>query len=177
MRHKTSIIILSYNTLELLRLCVNSIREYTEVGTYEIIVVENASKDGSAEWLREQMDLRCIYNEENRGFPGGCNQGLTAATGRDLLLLNSDTVVTKDWLKNLRLALYSSARVGRRELCHELLLQQPADRGALRALGRYAGICSTPQRAESRPLAKEDDARGLLLSVQARGVREGRLPR
>ena len=52
MCHKTSIIILSYNTLEMLQLCIESIREYTEVGTYEIIVVENASKDGSAEWLK-----------------------------------------------------------------------------------------------------------------------------
>ena len=112
MRHKTSIIILSYNTQELLQLCLASIYEYTEAGTYEIIVVENGSEDGSAEWLKEQQGLICIYNDENRGFPKGCNQGLKAATGTELLLLNSDTVVTKDWLKNLRLALYSSAKVG-----------------------------------------------------------------
>ena len=112
MHDKTSIIILSYNTLELMQLCIQSIHAHTEAGTYEIIVVENASTDGSAEWLKAQEDLVYIYNDENRGFPGGCNQGLTAATGRDLLLLNSDTVVTKDWLKNLRLALYSNARVG-----------------------------------------------------------------
>ena len=112
MRHKTSIIILSYNTLEMLQLCIESIREHTEEGTYEIIVVENASKDGSAEWLKEQEDLRCIYNEENQGFPGGCNQGLKIAEGTELLLLNSDTVVTKDWLPNLRRALYSDPAVG-----------------------------------------------------------------
>ena len=112
MCHKTSIIILSYNTLEMLQLCIASIREYTEVGTYEIIVVENASKDGSAEWLKEQGDLRCIYNEENQGFPRGCNQGLKIAEGTELLLLNSDTVVTKDWLSNLRRALYSDPAVG-----------------------------------------------------------------
>ena len=66
MCHKTSIIILSYNTLEMLQLCIESIREHTDEGTYEIIVVENASKDGSAGWLMEQEDLHCIYNEENR---------------------------------------------------------------------------------------------------------------
>lgn len=76
MRHKTSIIILSCNTLEFLQLCIASIHEYTEAGTYEIIVVDNASEDGSAEWLKEQKNLRCIYNEENLGFPKGCNQGL-----------------------------------------------------------------------------------------------------
>ena len=112
MRYKTSIVILSYNTLQLLQLCIESIREHTEAGTYEIIVVENASKDGSAAWLKEQSDLRCIYNEKNLGFPKGCNQGLAIATGTELLLLNSDTVVTQNWLKNLRCALYSSPQAG-----------------------------------------------------------------
>ena len=112
MRHKTSIIILSYNTLEMLQLCIESVREHTEEGTYEIIVVENASKDGSAGWLKEQEDLRCIYNEENQGFPKGCNQGLAIAEGTELLLLNSDTIVTKNWLSNLRRALYSSSVIG-----------------------------------------------------------------
>ena len=51
MNHKRSLIILSFNTLELLQLCIASVREHTEAGTYEIIVVDNASKDGSAEWL------------------------------------------------------------------------------------------------------------------------------
>ncbi len=112
MSHKTSIIILSYNTLELLQLCIESIRTYTEAGTYEIIVVENASEDGSAAWLRAQEDLVCIYNEENQGFPKGCNQGLKIASGTELLLLNSDVIVTKDWLENMRRALYSASSVG-----------------------------------------------------------------
>ena len=129
MCHKTSIIILSCNTLELLQLCIASIHEYTEAGTYEIIVVDNASEDGSAEWLKEQKDLRCIYNEENLGFPKGCNQGLEIATGTELLLLNSDTVVTKDWLKNLRRALCSSSKVG--------------------AVGCVTNYCSNNQRIEA----------------------------
>ena len=112
MRHKTSIIILSYNTLEMLQICIRSIREHTEAQTYEIIVVDNASKDGSVVWLKEQEDLRCIYNEENQGFPKGCNQGLSIAEGTELLLLNSDVIVTKNWLENLRRALCSSPRVG-----------------------------------------------------------------
>ena len=112
MNHKTSIIILSFNTLELLQLCIASVREHTEAGTYEIIVVDNASKDGSAEWLKEEKGLICICNEENVGFPKGCNQGLEVATGTELLLLNSDVIVTKNWLRNLRRALYSSPKVG-----------------------------------------------------------------
>lgn len=108
----TSIIILSYNTLELLKMCIESIRAFTDYGTYEIIVVENASIDGSAKWLHLQEDIRCIFNTENVGFPKGCNQGMKIANGDSILLLNSDTIVTPRWLNQLRRALYSSDDIG-----------------------------------------------------------------
>ncbi len=110
--NKTSIIILSYNTLNMTQMCIESIRRHTENGSYEIIVVDNGSKDGSVEWLREQGDVRLIANEENKGFPGGCNQGLRIAKGSELLLLNSDTIVTPRWLDQLKEALYSSPEIG-----------------------------------------------------------------
>ena len=110
---KTSIIILSYNTQEYTRLCIESIKAYTPKNSYEIIVVDNASEDGSREWLRQQKDVKLIENSENKGFPAGCNQGMQAAeAGNDLLLLNSDTIVTTRWLDNLQTALYSDAKVG-----------------------------------------------------------------
>ena len=109
---KTSIIIVSYNTLELTQLCLMSLREYTPAEMAEIIVVDNASSDGSREWLKEQPDIRLICNEENRGFPQGCNQGMEIAAGDSILLLNSDTIVTANWLQNLRNALFSSPEVG-----------------------------------------------------------------
>ncbi len=100
--HKVSIIILSYHTFAYTRLCLESIRTYTEPGTYEIIVVDNGSRDGSLAYLRAQPDVRLIENGENRGFPAACNQGMRAAAkGNDLLLLNSDTIVTPHWLENL----------------------------------------------------------------------------
>jgi GT2 family glycosyltransferase len=108
----TSIVILNYNTLDCTKLCIESIRHYTKKGRYEIIVVDNASVDGSVEWLKLQSDLRCIYNEENFGFPKGCNQGIAIATGSAILLLNSDTIVTPRWLEQLELALYSSEKIG-----------------------------------------------------------------
>ena len=107
----TSIIILSYNTLELTKMCLESIRAHTPEH-YELILVDNASTDGSLEYLREQQDVRLIENKENMGFPKGCNQGLAIAEGDSLLLLNSDTVVTENWLANLKTALYSSEKVG-----------------------------------------------------------------
>lgn len=109
---KTSIIVLSHNTLDYTRLCVESIRTYTELGSYELIVVENGSTDGSCEWLVEQEDVCLLRNEKNLGFPIGCNQGMQKAEGDAFLFLNSDTIVTPNWLNNLRCALFSDESIG-----------------------------------------------------------------
>lgn len=108
----TSIIILSFNTLPYSKQCIESIRQYTSKGTYEIIVVENGSTDGSVEWLRKQADVRLLCNNENKGFPAGYNQGMKVAQGNNLLLLNSDILVTHHWLDNMLAALYSHDMVG-----------------------------------------------------------------
>ena len=108
----TSIIILNFNLREYMQGLLESIRRYTTEGTYEIIVVDNGSQDGSVEWLKSQSDVRLIANRENVGFPKGCNQGLAIAQGDELLLLNNDVVVTQNWLDNLRQALYSAPKVG-----------------------------------------------------------------
>ena len=108
----TSIIILNYNLKEYTQGLLDSIRRYTTQGTYEIIVVDNGSQDGSLEWLQAQSDVRLIANWRNVGFPKGCNQGMTIAQGDELLLLNNDVLVTPHWLDNLRQALYSASEVG-----------------------------------------------------------------
>lgn len=113
----TSIIILSYNTKELTKLCIQSIRQHTRPGVYELIVIENASRDGSFNWLKAQPDVKLICNTKNEGFPKGCNQGLAMAKGEDLLLLNSDTVVTPRWLEQMLIALHSSSKVGAVSCC------------------------------------------------------------
>ena len=109
---RTSIIILSYNALDYTQLCLESIRQNTKQGTYEIIVVDNGSTDGSAEWLQSQNHIRCILNRDNKGFPKGCNQGLKLAAGENLLLLNNDTIVTPGWLDNMLTALHSRPDIG-----------------------------------------------------------------
>ncbi|RJR25691.1 glycosyltransferase family 2 protein [Candidatus Microgenomates bacterium] len=129
-----SIIIVSYNTKELLRKCLESvIRDQLSGISYqgsvvgknkkpvtdnqlpvtEIIVVDNASKDGSVEYLRELVDnspttdhrspitLRLIENKENFGFAKAANQGIRIAKGENILLLNSDTKLTENSLKSL----------------------------------------------------------------------------
>lgn len=108
----TSIVILNKDLLAYTKQLIESIRQFTEKGSYEIIVVDNGSQDGSVEWLRQQNDVRLIINPENVGFPKGCNQGMEIAKGQEILLLNNDTVVTINWLSNLRRALYSKSCVG-----------------------------------------------------------------
>lgn len=109
---KTSIVILTYNKLDYTKLCIESIRKYTEKDSYEIIIVDNNSTDGTVEWLKLQHDIRTIFNSENMGFPKGCNQGIEIAEGDDILLLNNDTIVTPRWLDNMTKCLYSSDDIG-----------------------------------------------------------------
>ncbi|MBE6105123.1 glycosyltransferase family 2 protein [Anaerovibrio lipolyticus] len=108
----TSIVILNYNTIDYIQTCVESIRAFTEKGRYEIIIVDNGSQDGSVEWLKSQADLKCIFNEKNEGFPKGCNQGMAIATGSEIMLLNSDVIVTPRWHAQMIKALYSSDDIG-----------------------------------------------------------------
>lgn len=109
---KTSIVILTYNKLEYTQQCIESIRKYTAPESYEIIVVDNRSTDGTVEWLSNQNDIKTILNNDNLGFPKGCNQGIEISTGDNVLLLNNDTIVTHNWLDNLLNCLYSNEKIG-----------------------------------------------------------------
>ena len=111
--NKTSIIILTYNNFLYTKDCISSIRKYTDKDTYEIIVVDNNSSEETVSWLKKQKDLKIIYNKENIGFPKGVNLGITlACKENDILLLNNDTIVTSNWLNNLKKCLYSEPMIG-----------------------------------------------------------------
>jgi GT2 family glycosyltransferase len=89
-----SVIIVSYNTRELLMNCLRSIRDCSKEAAIEILVVDNNSGDGSADSVeRDFQEVRLIRNRENTGFAAANNQALHEATGRYLMLLNSDTLV------------------------------------------------------------------------------------
>jgi GT2 family glycosyltransferase len=89
-----SIIIVNYNTRILLRACLCSVFRQATKTDFEVIVVDNASTDGSREMLEQEFPhVTKIYNEKNRGFAAANNQAIKQAKGEYILLLNSDTEV------------------------------------------------------------------------------------
>jgi N-acetylglucosaminyl-diphospho-decaprenol L-rhamnosyltransferase len=89
-----SIVVVSWNTRDLLRSCLQSIRETAAELDHEVIVVDNASSDGSAEMVsREFPDALLIVNTRNVGFAGANNQAIVVGKGDFVLLLNSDAVL------------------------------------------------------------------------------------
>ncbi|MRR53110.1 MAG: glycosyltransferase [Deltaproteobacteria bacterium] len=99
-----SIVILTFNQLGKTKDCIDSIQKHTPE-LHEIIFIDNGSTDGTSTWLRELCNnndnYTLIRNKENRGFAAGCNQGIAAAIGEYVLLLNNDVIVTENWLDGL----------------------------------------------------------------------------
>lgn len=102
---KVSVVVLCYNNIEFTQACLHSIDLYSDYPNLEIIAVDNASSDGTPEYLREwaaAADNRVfIRNDSNLGFSAGNNVGLRAATGEYLVILNNDTYVTPGWVRGL----------------------------------------------------------------------------
>ena len=113
-----SIVIVSYNDMELCRQCLYAIRRYLQTDSYEVIVVDNASTDEEVRrFLREyaagDSHVRLLENEKNEGFPVGCNIGLSAANPEnDVFFLNNDAILMPNALFWLRMGLYSDKRNG-----------------------------------------------------------------
>ncbi len=102
---RASVVVLTHDNLAFTRMCLASVLENTDYPNYELIVVDNASSDGTVEELQRLENLtplvRAIMNDHNAGFGPGNNQGLAAARGEILVLLNNDTVVPRGWLTRL----------------------------------------------------------------------------
>lgn len=96
-----SVIVVNYNTGPLLERCVDSIRRFSDGIPLEILVVDNASTDGSADRLGRLSEIRLIRNRENLGFAQATNQGIEASRGRYLLLLNPDAYLVSPIFRSL----------------------------------------------------------------------------
>ncbi len=98
---KVSIIIPAYNNLQLTRQAVQAVLDNTVYPDYEIILIDNASADGTREAFQSHPDLLYIRNEQNVGFARANNQAAEYAAGEFLVLLNNDTIVQPGWLTHL----------------------------------------------------------------------------
>lgn len=112
-----SIVILCHNDGKYLRGCIRSLRRHTDSRRtpYELILVNNGTKDGSGPYLRslaKAKNVVLIENAHNRFFAGGNNQGMRAAKGRYVLLLNADTLVGPGWLERMIACAEKDASIG-----------------------------------------------------------------
>jgi GT2 family glycosyltransferase len=153
-RPTASIVVVSFDTLPLTRLCLETVLANTEEPPFELIVVDNGSSDGSREYLEELAGrdgrVALLANEENAGFPAACNQGLARARGEHLVLLNSDAMVAPGWLS--RLGGYLD---GRADLVGPVTnrigteAEVPTEYGTYGGFLREAGARATRRRGES----------------------------
>ncbi len=103
-----SIIIVNYNTKDITKACLDSIKKWSEGGKWEIIMVDNGSKDGSIELFKKLKkthpffaDMALILNHKNVGFAKANNKGIKIAKGKYILLLNSDTQIRQDAIQTM----------------------------------------------------------------------------
>jgi GT2 family glycosyltransferase/glycosyltransferase involved in cell wall biosynthesis len=112
MSYLVSIVIVSFNNLSLTRKCLHSIYARTDRTLFEVIIVDNASHDHTPEYLEEfaagHDNCRVIYNSDNKGFPAAVNQGAAAASGKYLVIMHNDTLVSSGWLEPLISSLENS---------------------------------------------------------------------
>jgi GT2 family glycosyltransferase len=115
-RGLASVIVPCFDQVGYTRQCVAALFRHTR-RPWELVAVDNGSTDGTADYLAGVRDaapvrVEVVTNPENRGFPAACNQGLAAARGEYLVLLNNDAVVTDSWLNQLVNLAESDPKIG-----------------------------------------------------------------
>lgn len=98
---RVTVLIPVYGKVEYTLACLKSISENLPIASFEVIVLDDLSPDGSVNLLKHVENLRVVINPENLGFLRSCNNGAAYAKGEYLYLLNNDTVVTPGWLDEL----------------------------------------------------------------------------
>jgi GT2 family glycosyltransferase len=95
-----SIVIVSFNTRDVTRQCLEHVRKHAAAVRHEVLVVDNASVDGSADMVAAEFpEVHLIRSDDNRGFAGGNNPAMKIARGRYILLLNSDAFLSEGALE------------------------------------------------------------------------------
>ncbi len=112
---KITVVVLNWNSHEITAECIRSLRA-TDGPDFEILVVDNGSTDGSVEMLPQEFpQITVLPQERNLGFAAGCNVGMRHALANDaeyVLLLNNDTVVAPDFIREMLAAIESDPSIG-----------------------------------------------------------------
>lgn len=109
---RVSIVLPHWNGIDILSDCLNSLKRCT-YPNIEIIVVDNASTDGSPDWVeKNHADVKLVRCQKNTGYAGGCNRGLRIASGDYVLFLNNDTVHEPNWIEPLVDTLEKNSTIG-----------------------------------------------------------------
>ncbi|MCB0205335.1 MAG: glycosyltransferase family 2 protein [Anaerolineae bacterium] len=147
-----SVIIPNYNGKHLLAVCLPALRRQTyPAGWFEVIVVDDASSDGTTDFLADDFpEVRVVALERNSGFIAACNAGVAAARGAVLVLLNNDTEAEPGWLEALIAALEKNPRAG--SAASKMLLFDRRDH--LHTTGDMMGVDGIPR---NRGVWERDD--------------------
>jgi GT2 family glycosyltransferase/glycosyltransferase involved in cell wall biosynthesis len=180
-----SIVVVTYNNLDFTKACLASIDAETDWPETEVIVVDNASADGTPDFLQEWAagapNRHVILNQDNRGFSAANNQGAAHASGEYLVFLNNDTYVTPGWLRGLISPLYrngigltgpttnnigNEARIeiaygDMEEMRRQACLHTGAHRGELLPIDTLAFFCVAMRRRVWESIGPLDEAFGI----------------
>lgn len=111
-----SIVIINYNQKNLTKVCLEGILKIAPKINYEIIVVDNASTDGSQEVIEnfkfQISNFKFVLNDQNKGFAAGCNSGIRKSSGKYILILNPDVVVLEGSIEKLYEFMEENKEVG-----------------------------------------------------------------
>ena len=156
---QASIIILTFNNLDYTRMCLESVCSRTDPPGYEIVVVDNASHDGTQQFLKEfagrHAPVKLVLNETNQGFATGNNRGAAAASAEYIVFLNNDTVVTPGWLSGLIRHLQDPAvgMVGPVTNSSANECRIPVDYEAIQDMEAFAGRYTDARQGQAREVS------------------------
>jgi len=179
-----SFIIVNWNTRDLLRGCLDSIAITVKIPTYEIIVVDNASSDGSTDMLaREYPSVQVIANAENRGFGAANNQAFAVMKGRYALLINTDAVLTEGAVE--KLWRFAEAHPRAAIVCGQLLNADGSKQNSIAAFPTLLSLCLNTslleylfpgrypsKRYEHREPLEVESAIGACMMVRSQALKE-----
>ena len=164
---EVSIVIPVHNNAKFTYNCLRSLSEATR-GSFEVIVINDASIDETEDLLKNIENIKIIKNNENQGFIASCNRGAKSSSGKYILFLNNDTILTDNWLEPLVEAIKEDkvGAVGAKLICPDGKLQEAGGIIWKDASGWNYGRGDDPQKPEYNFARDVDYCSGAALLVR-----------